>query len=114
MGKKRLPCGHLTSLVSQVKSSNDLGEDVLISSACVRQQYKKARVFLEGSKPGPTSPLHSCEDEFVRVLIQMARMRQALSPSEGVSLINSMILGTQTQMDLIAFKERHCSNSYGS
>ena len=114
VGKKRLPRGHLTSLISRVKRSNGLGEDVLISSACVRQRYKKARIFLEGSKPGPTSPLHPCEDEFVQVMIQMARMRQALSPSEGVSLINSMILGTQTQKDLIKFKEIHCCNARGT
>ena len=44
----------------------------------------------------------------------MARMRQALSPSEGVKLINSMILGTKIQRDLIAFKEKHCSNARGT
>ena len=97
-----------------MKSSNGLGADVIISSACVRQRYKKARIFIECSTPGPTSPLESCEAEFVEVMIQMARMRQALSPSEGVKLINSLILGTKSEKDLIAFKEKHCSNARGT
>ena len=37
----------------------------------------------------------------------MARMRQALSPSACLEMINSMIDGTQTQRDLIAFKSKH-------
>ena len=41
----------------------------------------------------------------------MARMRQILSPSQGVDLINSLIEGTQVQKDLVAWKEK---NSFGS
>ena len=109
-GKKRLGRGYLTKLISRVKASNGLGADVDISEACVRQRYKKARLFLEDSKTGPISPLRACEMEFVQVLIQMAKMRQSLSPSQGICLINSMIDGTQTQQDLIEFKDK---NSHG-
>ena len=109
-GKKRLPTGHLTKIIARIKRTHSLGADVNISEACIRQRYKKARFGVGDSKPGPSSPLRKYEDEFVQVMIQMARMRQALSPSEGISLINSLIEGTQAQKDLIAFKKK---SSYG-
>lgn len=50
------------------------------------------------------------ELDFVQIMVQMAKMRQTLSPSEGISLINSFTEGTQAQKDLIAFKQQ---SSYG-
>ena len=41
------------------------------------------------------------EMEFVKVITQIARMREYLSPSEAISLVNSMIEGTQAQDRLI-------------
>ena len=96
-GKKRLPYGYLAGIIDRVKKCNGLGDDILISETCIRQRFKKARLFSSVGKTGPLSPLHSCEPEFVRVLIQMAKMRQSLIPSNSLALINSMIEGTQTQ-----------------
>ena len=56
--------------------------------------------------PGPSSPLLKYEPEFVAVITQMARMRMALSPSECISLINSLIDRKQAQCDLISFKKK--------
>lgn len=56
------------------------------------------------------TPLHKYEGQFVATFIQMARMRQSLSPSQCIELINSMISGTDAERDLIAFKRLH---SYG-
>ena len=39
--------------------------------------------------------------DFVPVLIQMARMRELLSPTEAMDLINSVIQGTQAHRDLV-------------
>ena len=59
------------------------------------------------SNPGLLSPLHAYEMKFVQAILQMARMRELLSPSESVHLINSMIAGTQAQTDLITFKSKN-------
>ena len=80
-GKKRLGLGYLTKLIYRVKVSNGLGDDVDISEPCIRQRYKKARLFLVDTNTGPISPLRGCEMEFVQVLIQMAKTRQSMSPS---------------------------------
>ena len=52
--------------------------------------------------------------EFVQVLIQMAKMRQSLSPSQGIRLINSMIDGIQAQLDLIKFKDDNSHSGNGT
>ena len=109
-GKKRLPHGHLIKLISRVKRKHNLDEDAVISTHCIRQRVKKGCLEMKDAKPGPKSPLQMYELDFVRIMVQMAKMRQALSPSEGISLINSLIEGTQAQKDLIAFKKQ---SSYG-
>ena len=102
---KKLPRGHLTNIISRVKRKYELGHDINITVACICQRFKKSRLIVESARPGPSSPLNRCENEFVKVLIQMARMRQALSPSQGVDLINSLIEGTQVQKELVAWKK---------
>ena len=48
------------------------------------------------------------------IIIQMARIRQSLSPSKGLKLVNDMIEGTELQEDLVKWKEIHTSNSSGT
>ena len=97
-----------------MKRGNGSGDDILISGACICRRYKISRLFVEGSKLGPKLPFHLFENEFVEVIVQMARMRQVLSPSEAISLINSMIMGAHHQKNFIAFKAIHCCNASGT
>jgi len=46
---------------------------------------------------GHKSPLWDIEDTIVNILIQMARIRCCLNPSTALSLINSVIEGTDTK-----------------
>ena len=101
-----MPHGHLTKLISLVKRKHSVGEDTSFSTHCICQRVKKGCLEMKDCKPGPKSPLQIYEHEFVQVMVKMAKMRQALSPSEGISLINNLIEGTQAQKDLIAFKEK--------
>ena len=78
---------------------------------CIRQRVKVQTLFVARSHPGTMTALHKYEGLFVATFAQMARMRQSLSPSQCVSLINSMISGTEAEKDLIAFKAIH---SYGT
>jgi len=97
--KKRLPLRHLTSIICNVKKRNSFPDDVLITESCVQQRIKTKTLHVVASNPEPLSPLHVYRMEFSQVIIQMARMRESLSPSESVHLINSMIAGTQAQTD---------------
>jgi len=64
------------------------------------------------SNPGPLSPLHAYNMEFVQAIIQMARMRESLSPLEKLHLINNMIAGTQAQTDLITLTLLRCTSIF--
>ena len=109
-GKKRLPRGRLGRIIAEVKVRNNLLDDTIIKSSCIRSRVKKQRTSVLQSHPGTPSPLLAYEMEFVSVLIQMARMRESLSPTESMSLINDVIKGTQAQIDLVHWKKKH---SYG-
>ena len=115
-GKKRLARGHLKRLIADVKTRNGLGDDVHISEDCIRKRQKRGHLFIQSARRGPPSPLQAYESEFVQILVQMAKMRQPLSPSEAIAFINSTIDGTQIQSDLVAYKSTSshgCSGTIG-
>ena len=62
---------------------------------------------------GHTTPLQRIEPEIVSVLIQMARIRQSLTPSQAIQLINSMIVGTSVQRELVKFKDKYSHGGEG-
>lgn len=54
---------------------------------------------------GQISPLLPIEPTIVSVIIQLARIRQCINPTQVISLINSMIKDSPVQDDLIKFKK---------
>ncbi len=53
--------------------------------------------------PGPKSPLEELELALVEICIQMSKIRQPLSCTEAIALMNSMIEKTHTQQKLVDF-----------
>jgi len=95
-GKKCLPIGHFTRVICEVRKSNVLPDDIVISEACIWKRFKKKSFFVASDSPGPLSPLHNCEMEFVQVLIQMSKMRHYQSPTKSITLITIMIEGIKS------------------
>ena len=108
-GKKRLKRGHLEGIIQSVKKKNKLKDSFAVSKSTIHQRLKNNLIVLN-SHPGHTSPLAEIESDVVEVLIQMARLRQCVTPSQAVQLINSMISGTAVQRKLIEWKKK---NSFG-
>ena len=48
---KKLPRGHLTNIISRVKRKYELGHDINITVACIRQRFKKSCLILESARP---------------------------------------------------------------
>ena len=113
-GTKRLARGHLTRLIANVKTRNGLGDDVYISENCICKRQKKGKLFIETARRGPPSPLQAYKSEFVQIIVQMAKMRQPLSPSEVIAFINSTIAGTHIQADLVAYKSTSSHGGSGT
>ena len=59
---------------------------------------------------GHISPMAKVEDKLVGLIIQMARIRHLLTPSSCLKLANDFISGTQTEKDVIDFKNKYCFN----
>jgi len=65
------------------------------------------------SHSGHSSPLADVEQDVVSVMIQMAQLRQCVTPSQAIQLINEMIKGTDAQRNLIAWKRKYSFGSSG-
>ena len=114
LGKKRLRAGRLDEIISEVKKRNGLPDDYVINKSTIRQRLKKKQnLMVYVDHPGHASPLSQIEPEIVAVLIQMAQIRQCLTPSQAIHLINSMIKGTPIQKELIQFKEKYSHGGDG-
>ena len=109
-----MPIGYLNRVICEVRESNGFPDDIVISEECVQQRSKKKSLFVVCASPETLSPLHDCEMEFLQVLIQMSKIRQSQSPTESLTLINSMIAGTKTQRDLILFKMKYSFGNTGA
>ena len=107
MGRKRLPPSRLSSIISEVKKRNRLPNESMIIESSIRSRVKKDRFLVVQSHPGTQSPLIEHKMEFVKVITQMARMCECLSPSKAISLINSMFDGTHAQNNLIEWEKKN-------
>ena len=64
--------------------------------------------------PGHVSPLLPLEDTVVKFIIKMAEIRQSLTPSKGLALINLLISEMPIQKDLEEWKQKYSNNVSGS
>ena len=111
-GDTCLENGTLRKLITDIFRKRNLPDDCVIKSDTIRRRISRRRPFV--TQVGTVSPLASIEDAVVDIIIQMARIRQSLSPSKGLKLVNDMIEGTELQEDLVKWKEIHTSNSSGT
>ena len=102
--KKRMKKGRLSELIKETKEKNNLPVDAVITETQIRQRLKRNAPMTE-HRAGVTSPLAPVEPRIVSTIIQMARIRMAISPSKGIRLINDLIEGTPVQKDLIEMKK---------
>ena len=63
---------------------------------------------------GHVSPLTDIEETVILIIIQMARIRQYLSPSTGLALVKSLIDGQPLQEALVKWKTKYSSNTLGT
>ena len=111
-GDNCLENGTLKKLIADISRKRNLPDDCVIKCDTIRRRISRHRPFV--TQVGTVSPLARIEDAVVDIIIQMARIRQSLSPSKGLKLINDMIDGTELQEELVKWKETHTSNSSGT
>ena len=105
---KRMKKGRLAEIISEVKRKNNLDKDVVILESTIRKRLTRGTTFSNGVG-GHTSPLSALEPIFVATIVQMARIRQSLTPAQALELVDGMIKGVATQHKLISFKKKYSS-----
>jgi hypothetical protein len=64
---------------------------------------------------GTESPMAGIKGHLLAAILCRAALRQPISCAEGLELENSLIEGTPTQLDLMAWKKAHLKNgTYGN
>ena len=101
-----LPTGYLQSLIENQKREFGICDN--ISCDTIRSRAKRGS--LAPPTRGPPSPLAAAEDALVVLAAAMARVRQPITPTEGLALMNSLIKETGLQQKLIDFKCNRCDN----
>ena len=91
-----------------VRNKRNLPDDAEITQHSIRRRIERKKVFV--TQTGLSSPLLALENTIVTLLIQMGRIRQCLSPSQSLQLVNSLIDGTKAQQDLIQWKTKYTNN----
>ena len=104
--------GELASIIASVKRKRSLPDDVRILPDTIRRRVRRKSTFV--THRGPASPLAAIELTVVKIIIQMARIRQSLTQAKGLALVNSLINGTDLQKELIKWKSNNTTNSVGS
>ena len=99
---KRVANGSLQTIIDDVKERRNLPAGFNMSHSTVRQRLKRGKTF--ASHRGHTSPLLGFEPAVLTTIKQMCRIRQSLTPTQGIALVNSMIIDTDEQRQLVEWK----------
>ena len=107
--KSRLPNGVLDDIIENVIDSHHLQNcDHGITKKRVRGRFMRNRRLHTLEFQGTESPLLTIEPKVVNIIIKMGEIREPLTPSKGLRLVNDLIKGTSVQKALINWK--HASN----
>ena len=109
---KRIEKGMLSTIINDVKGKRGIQDS--ISPCAIRKRVKRNSLINRHLAGGQVSPLERIEPIIVSIIVQMARMRQCLTPSKGLLLVNSLISGTKIQEELVEWKQRNTPNFTGT
>jgi len=105
---RKVKRGTLSELIERMK--RERGADFEIKQHTIRRRIIRQKLF-HTHRGGHRSPLEEIEHVAVSIMIQMARIRQPLTPSKGLSLINNLISGTEYEDRLVKWKQKYTVNS---
>ena len=108
----RMPNKELDKLIEKKQEEFNLKE-VPVNKSLVRQRIRKNRIVCLKHSGTPT-PIAPVESYIVGVIQSMSRLRQPLNVSQGLSLANSLIEGTQWEDIAIEFKKKRGWNPFTS
>ena len=109
---KRVSPSALKDIIAKVSKENNL-HGVSITPSAIRRRFYRKRIVNHHLAGGQESPLAPIEPIIVEIILQMARIRQCLTPSRALRLVNDLIDGTKIQQDLIQWKKNNTCSEDG-
>ena len=103
--------GTLDKIIAKKKRERKIKADIKPQTICRRIIRG---VLHHRHRGGHISPLEEIESIAVTIMVQKARIRQPLTPSKGLSLINDLIEGTEYQDRLVKWKRKFTVNAVNS
>ena len=109
---RKLENGFLEKLVKKWKIKYRLDDSVKINKATIRSRSYNQRLIV--TSMGPRSPMADVEPVLVDLIIKMSRIRRCLTPTQCLHLANDLVKGTETEKEVIKFKEKQYHRRYTS
>ena len=100
--------GDLKRLIDEKKK--EFGINISISSRTIKNRIQRGSLT---TPHGAKSPLEEVEVALVEICIQMGKIRQPLSCTKAITLMNDMIENTNTKQKLIEFQQSRKLGTYG-
>ena len=105
---KRLPSGRLEEIIGDVTSKHGLDSSDICHSIIRRRETRSNNVIVTRMQCGHISSMVKVEDKVVGLIIQMACIRDPLTPSSCLQLATGFNSGTQVGKSVINFREKYC------
>lgn len=97
-------------LINEIKAKDNISPNIpLLEVTICRQTLNK--VLNSDGFVGHCSPLTPIEPPSVRIIIQMARITQCITHTQGLNLVNNIIKDITGQHDLMEFKAKYSSSA---
>lgn len=100
------------NIVNEVRKKRNLPESFEIKRSTVKKRIQRNKTVVDAheKKGGVDTPLADIEPIIVEMVLCMSKMRQPLTSTEIIQLVNSSIEGTEYQQKLIDFKKTYKIN----
>jgi hypothetical protein len=99
--QRRLPNGTTQQITAAAKLKYTLEDNVVIKAETIRSRHKRGSLNpeLEQGTPSPMAHIEPC---FSAVILKLSQIREPITPTTGLLLVNSMIEGASVAKDLRA------------
>jgi hypothetical protein len=103
-GRRHIRKGTLDRIIEYAKKKHNV-DHLEIPKETIKSRVKRG--CLAPSHPGLVSPMEQVEPILVELCIRLGRARQPLKCKNFIPLANSLVKGTLTEQEVIAFKARY-------
>ena len=110
-GFERIPKGTYDKIVKKVEEKFSLKEGSL-NKQTLLTRVKRGNLSATGR--GLNSPMIALEAHFLDTILELAAMRQPVTTTDAVSLINSMVSTSNLSNEIVEWKKKHLPGDFES